>query len=153
MVDANFNNIQTYVQNDTLESVIHPVVRFSEVDSLGIVWHGNYVTYFEDGREHFGKKYGISYEDIRKYGYLVPITNIEINYKNYIRHEDELALYASYVPSKKAEINFNYKIVNTKTKKVMATGKTTQVFIKSSDYKLVFAKPEFFKEFEKNYVK
>ena len=31
-------------------------VRFSEIDSLGILWHGNYVQYFEDGREAFGEK-------------------------------------------------------------------------------------------------
>ena len=41
-------------------------VRFNETDSLGIVWHGNYITYFEDGREDFGIKTGISYLDIKK---------------------------------------------------------------------------------------
>ena len=43
-------------------------VRFGEVDSMGIVWHGNYVKYIEEGRESFGRKYGISYlelDDIR----------------------------------------------------------------------------------------
>jgi acyl-CoA thioester hydrolase len=29
-------------------------IRFSEVDSMGVVWHGNYIRYFEDGRESFG---------------------------------------------------------------------------------------------------
>lgn len=32
-------------------------VRFSEIDSMQIVWHGEYVRYFEDGREAFGKQY------------------------------------------------------------------------------------------------
>ena len=31
-------------------------VRFSEVDSMKIVWHGEYIRYFEDGREAFGLK-------------------------------------------------------------------------------------------------
>ena len=30
-------------------------VRFTETDPLGIVWHGNYIQYFEDGREAFGR--------------------------------------------------------------------------------------------------
>ena len=34
-------------------------VRFSEVDSIRMVWHGNYVTYLEDAREAFGRKYGL----------------------------------------------------------------------------------------------
>ena len=39
-------------------------VRFSEIDSMQIVWHGEYVRYFEDGRESFGKHYGLGYMDI-----------------------------------------------------------------------------------------
>lgn len=38
-------------------------VRFVETDPLGIVWHGNYIQYFEDGREAFGRHHGISYLD------------------------------------------------------------------------------------------
>ena len=30
-------------------------VRFSEVDAMQVVWHGEYIRYFEDGRESFGK--------------------------------------------------------------------------------------------------
>ncbi len=47
-------------------------VRFSEVDSMQIVWHGEYVRYFEDGRESFGKHYGLGYMDIYREGYMVP---------------------------------------------------------------------------------
>ena len=36
-------------------------IRFSEVDSLLIVWHGHYLKYFEDAREAFGRKYGLGY--------------------------------------------------------------------------------------------
>ena len=32
-------------------------IRFSEVDSMNVVWHGSYALYFEDAREAFGKKY------------------------------------------------------------------------------------------------
>ena len=39
-------------------------VRFSEIDSMQIVWHGEYVRYFEDGREAFGKQYGLDYMSI-----------------------------------------------------------------------------------------
>ena len=35
-------------------------VRFSEVDSMSVVWHGNYVKYLEDGREAFGKEFGLT---------------------------------------------------------------------------------------------
>ena len=41
-------------------------IRFNETDPLGIVWHGCYITYFEDGREAFGRLHGISYLDVQK---------------------------------------------------------------------------------------
>ena len=44
-----------------LSEVIPINIRFHEVDSLRIVWHGHYLKYFEDGREAFGRKYGIGY--------------------------------------------------------------------------------------------
>ena len=36
-------------------------IRFSEIDSMGVVWHGSYTLYFEDAREAFGQKYGLGY--------------------------------------------------------------------------------------------
>jgi len=44
-------------------------VRFAETDPLGIVWHGNYIQYFEDGREAFGRHHGIAYLDHKAAGY------------------------------------------------------------------------------------
>ena len=52
------------------------LVRFSEVDSLLIVWHGHYVRYFEDAREAFGLKYGIHYLDVHRAGYSTPIVKV-----------------------------------------------------------------------------
>ena len=56
-------------------------VRFSEIDSMQIVWHGEYVRYFEDGRESFGKRYGLGYMDIYGEGYMVPIVDLNCQFK------------------------------------------------------------------------
>lgn len=53
-------------------------VRFSEIDSMQIVWHGEYVRYFEDGREAFGKRYGLDYMSIYREGYVVPIVRPDL---------------------------------------------------------------------------
>ena len=39
-------------------------IRFSEVDSLRVVWHGHYIKFFEDGREAFGREHGLTYLDV-----------------------------------------------------------------------------------------
>ena len=38
-----------------LESTMEIAVRFSETDAMGVIWHGNYLKFFEDAREKFGK--------------------------------------------------------------------------------------------------
>ena len=44
-------------------------IRFSEVDSMNVVWHGSYPLYFEDAREAFGEKYGLEYMGFFAHGY------------------------------------------------------------------------------------
>ena len=57
-------------------------VRFSEVDSMQIVWHGEYVRYFEDGREAFGREFaGLGYMDIYASGYTAPIVELHLQYR------------------------------------------------------------------------
>ena len=69
-----------------LEDVCRIQVKFSEIDSMRRVWHGSYVTYFEDGRESFGRHYpGIGYADMQRAGIYAPIYDIHIKYGNYIR--------------------------------------------------------------------
>ena len=65
-------------------------VRFHEVDSLRIVWHGNFIKYFEIGREAFGKEFGLTYMQVYDHGFFMPIVKINCDYKNPIIYEDIL---------------------------------------------------------------
>ena len=49
-------------------------IRFSEVDMMGVVWHGSYALYFEDAREAFGAKYDLSYMGYVDHGFYAPIS-------------------------------------------------------------------------------
>ena len=53
-------------------------VRFHEVDSLRIVWHGNFIKYFEIGREAFGKEFGLTYMQVYDHGFFMPIVKGEL---------------------------------------------------------------------------
>jgi len=56
-------------------------IRFSEVDSMNIVWHGSYALYFEDAREQFGKEFGLTYMGYFDNGYYAPIVELNFSYK------------------------------------------------------------------------
>lgn len=72
-------------------------VRFSEIDSMQIVWHGEYVRYFEDGRESFGKHYGLGYMDIYSEGYMVPIVELNCQFKQSLSFGEEVIIETRYI--------------------------------------------------------
>lgn len=61
-------------------------IRFSEVDSMNVVWHGSYPLYFEDAREAFGKKFGLAYMCFFDHGYFAPLVELTFHYKKPIKY-------------------------------------------------------------------
>ena len=55
-------------------------IEFYDVDSMQIVWHGNYVKYFEKARCALLDKIGFGYNDMKESGYAFPVTDIRIKY-------------------------------------------------------------------------
>jgi len=79
-------------------------VRFGEVDSMRIVWHGNYLKYFEDGRESFGAKYKIGYLDVHNYNVMIPIVKTTCDYKKPLVYGDVAIVETRYINSESAKI-------------------------------------------------
>ncbi|PSL47602.1 acyl-CoA thioester hydrolase [Chitinophaga niastensis] len=127
------------------------LVKFNEADSLGIVWHGHYVRYFEDGREAFGEKYGLRYLDIFKHGYTVPVVNVQCDYKRSLRYGDRVVVETRYVDNMAAKLKFEYTLTNPATGEVIATGSTVQVFLDKETASLQIIMPTFFSEWKKQH--
>jgi len=118
-------------------------VRFSEVDSLRIVWHGHYLKYFEDGRESFGLKYDLGYLDVYRHNVMIPIVKVNCDYKKPLVYGDVLIVETRYIPTDAAKIVFSYTITRKKDDEVMASGSSTQVFL-TPDGELLLNSPEFY---------
>lgn len=123
-------------------------VRFNEVDSLHIVWHGHYITYFEDGREAFGQEFGLSYMDVFNQGYKVPLVHIECQFKRPIGYGDKVEIQTTFVNSLAAKIIYQYEIRNPETKQVLATGRSEQVFLDTNN-QLYLVNPDFYLDWKK----
>ncbi len=122
-------------------------VRFNETDPLGIVWHGNYITYFEDGREDFGRKHGISYLDVKANGFATPIVESICKHKLPLKYGDIATIETAYVDTLANKMIFTYIIFNPEGK-IVCTGKTIQVFIDDNG-ELVLNIPTFFAAWKK----
>ncbi|MBR4793445.1 MAG: acyl-CoA thioesterase [Bacteroidaceae bacterium] len=134
-----------------LKATVPLNIRFSEVDSMNIVWHGSYVMYFEDAREAFGKKYGIAYLDIFGHGYYAPLVDLSFKYKSPITYDMKPEITITYKPVDAAKIVFDYEITNPENGEVLATGHSVQVFM-DLNYQLVWVNPDFYEEWKKKWL-
>lgn len=123
-------------------------VRFSEVDSMGIVWHGHYIKYFEDGREAFGREHQLGYMDVYAQGFFIPIVNINCSYKRPILYNGPLMVQTTFVDSPAAKIIFQYNLYHKESEELFATGTSEQVFL-TKERELHLTLPEFFVKWKK----
>ncbi|MCU0386264.1 MAG: acyl-CoA thioesterase [Flavihumibacter sp.] len=115
-------------------------VRFNEADPLGIVWHGHYVRYFEDGL------------DIYKHGYSVPVVKIDLDYKKSLKYGDRVIIETEFIPCHAAKLQFIYRLYNAVTKELVAKGSTTQVFLDHPQNNLQLINPPFFEAWKQKYL-
>lgn len=126
-------------------------VRFSEVDAMHIVWHGEYVRYFEDGREAFGRQFeGLGYMDIYKSGYMTPIVDMKLEFKTPLSFNEEAIVETRFINVEAAKICFDYIITRKSDGAIAATGSSVQVFL-NQDFELELTAPDFFINWKKRW--
>lgn len=137
----------------TLTNKKEITVRFSECDALKMVWHGNYVKYFEDGRESFGQEFGLAYLKIyEEAGFVAPIIHLECDYKKMVGLSEQITIETTFVDSPAAKLIFKYKIYNQK-QELVCEGKTIQVFVNNDSKELMITIPPFIEKWKTNYLK
>ena len=67
-------------------------VRYAETDQMGLVYHGNYFTWFEVGRVEAFRQLGVAYADIEKEGIIMPIVDVHCRYLKPARYDDLLTI-------------------------------------------------------------
>lgn len=123
-------------------------VRFSESDAMGVVWHGNYLKYFEDGREKLGETYLMTYLDIASKGYFVPIVHVDVKYKSPITFGQRIKVVCRLIESQSAKIIHEYEVWNLDKNIVSCEGRTEQVFLRQETNELELYYPEFYKDWK-----
>jgi acyl-CoA thioester hydrolase len=127
-------------------------VKFSEADPLGIVWHGHFIRYFEDGREAFGEKYGLKYLDFYRSNIVVPIISIKCDYKRILRYGHRIRLETTYHDTPAAKLIFDYVIYDAKTNEKVAIGNSVQVFMNKEKLELMLTLPQFMIDWKKKWL-
>jgi len=126
-------------------------VRFSEVDSMQVVWHGSYALYFEDAREAFGAKYDLGYMLISDNGYFAPLVDLSYQFRRPVTYGQKCRIDIFYRPTAAAKIIFDYEIRDEETDELLTTGRSVQVFM-DKNYNLVLYDPPFYAEWKKRWL-
>ncbi len=99
-------------------------VRFNEVDSYQVAWHGHYVAWMEVGRNDLAGRFGMDALQLAELGFLGPVVNLEVRYLRPARFKDEIIIRTSLRPTETATLVFQQEIVAVDGRK-LATGVTT----------------------------
>ncbi len=79
---------------------------------MGVVYHGNYIPYFEVGRVEWLRRHGISYSEMEKSGIALPIVSLTLNYKKPARYDDLITIRTKFKSQETVKIDFDCEITN-----------------------------------------
>ena len=111
-----------------IEETTNLRVRFNEVDTLRIVWHGHYVNYFEEARRALGRRLGVDYPVFMEQYVAVPVIHLELNFFAPAKMSDTLKVTARLFKPASARLDYGYEIRREGESALLATGSTSQVF-------------------------
>jgi len=116
-------------------------VEFFDCDPMKVVWHGNYLNYFEIGRRKLLEKIGYDYDDMEKSGYAFPIIEASAKYIGFLQYKDRVMIKAVLVEYEN-RLRIKFEIRNIRTGLVTTKGLTTQMAVNMNTQESCFACPQ-----------
>lgn len=103
-------------------------VRYGETDQMGVVYHGNYATFFEVARTEWLRNLGVTYKDMENSGVMLPVISLSFNFIKSAKYDDVLTISVFLKKEPLVRIEFDYEIVNQNNEKI-STGNSVLAFI------------------------
>jgi acyl-CoA thioester hydrolase len=112
--------------NAYAETIIR--VRYAETDQMGVVYYGNYFTWFEIGRIELCRQLGFEYKqmEIEDDSFII-VAEANCRYKKPARFDDILAIRTRVTVAQRRTLRFGYEIFNRASGELLATGETVHV--------------------------
>ena len=105
-------------------------VRYAETDQMGVVYHANYLIWFEVGRVEYIRQLGLDYKSMeREEGCGIAVVDVSVRYKAPARYDDELVVQTRLIAARGVLIRFGYRIVRAEDGVVLCEGETVHVVV------------------------
>ncbi len=105
-------------------------VRYKDTDKMGVVYHSNYIVFYEVARTEMFRELGISYAELEKRGVIMPILEVESKYREPAYYDDLITVRASVSEVPMARLTVTYEIFNAEGRTIN-TGRTVLGFVNS----------------------
>ncbi len=103
------------------------VVRYAETDMMGVVYHGNFLPWFEVGRTTLLKEMGIIYRQLEADGYRLPVLEVAVKYQRPALYDDTITIVTTLREKPLLRIRLDYEV--RRGDELLATGHTIHAFI------------------------
>ena len=108
----------------------HVRVRYAETDQMGVVYHANYLVWFEIGRVELIRQMGLDYCRLeQEEGCLIAVAEVTARYKAPARYDDDLIVQTRLAGVRGSVIRFAYQIVRAADDLLLCEGATTHVVV------------------------
>ena len=107
-----------------LEHTATARVRYGETDQMGVVYHANYLSFFEIARTELIRLRGVAYRALEENGLRLMVTEAGLQYHSPGHYDDELAITARLGESGPARVRFDYEVRRAGEEDVLVTGHT-----------------------------
>ena len=97
-------------------------VPYADTDKMSVVYHANYLKYFEMGRTELMRQIGFTYDEMEKQGFYFPVVNAQCNYRAPAHYDDLITVETTISELKNVTVTFSYKIKCQD--KILVTGST-----------------------------
>ena len=116
-------------------------IPFYDVDAMNIVWHGNYIKYFEVARCALLEKIQYGYHEMKASGYGWPVIDVRIKYVRPCQFKQRINVMASLIEYEN-RLKIQYLITDHKSGQKLTTGYSIQVAVNMQTQELCFASPQ-----------
>jgi acyl-CoA thioester hydrolase len=105
-------------------------VRYAETDQMGVVYHANYLVWFEVGRVEFLRAHGLSYKEMEiEEGCSIAVVEATARYRAPARYDDELEIETELKSARGPVVRFTYRVVRIADGVLLCEGETVHVVV------------------------
>jgi acyl-CoA thioester hydrolase len=104
-------------------------VRYAETDQMAVVYHSNYIIWFEVGRVELLRQLGFSYLEMEQDDLNLPVVEVRCRFKHPARYDDEITIRTRLTQMRSSLLRFQYEVLRKADGQLLAEGESVHVVV------------------------